>query len=460
MTGIVIVIMYGLFLLGLICYQIRKRGVDSDSIRTVILAGGQAKSSTLIFSVFAAWMWPTSVLGAVETYSMYGILGPISYVAAACVAFMFFVWVMNMIQTKIEGGRYFLDLISQVHGDTKKLFYFIFAFIVPAYVLIEQAVGVAYVFQSLFGVDFKWTAFLSIIIAVIFVGISGMEGLLRAEKITGICILIAFVFITGYFVNTDTSAGVVKEINAHEEWFNTGVIAASVRYFITAIVIAFSQLVFDPGYYLKGRLASSPRKMKMIFYMGGIVLWGAVSLVASVYLGVASYTQDTEVMQLFTGIGSWMFGAVMLLIGVSTISHYLMGWYGLFTEDLYTDYLRTEADEHQRIVFGRVLMTAGGIFCALIAISLENISLLTIDVFCAIFFAAPCGPVLHACISTRKIRNGTSVIATIAGIGCGLLIWIFIPIHGEYNHFLGVVGSLGVSIICSEIGARLNRIKQ
>ena len=459
MTGFVILVIYGIFLISLICYQISRKGIDSESIRTVILAGGRAKSSTLIFSVFAAWMWPTSVLGAVETYSMYGILGPISYVFAACLAFMFFVWVINMIQTKIEGGSYFLDLISQVHGDRKKMLYFIFAFIVPAYVLIEQAVGVAYVFQSLFGTNFKWIAFFSIIVAVVFVGITGMEGLLRSEKITGICILIAFVFITGYFVNTDTSAGVVKEINAHEEWFNTGVIAASVRYFITAVVIAFSQLVFDPGYYLKGRLAPSNRNMKMTFYAGGIVLWGGVSLVASVYLGVASYTQDTEVMQLFTGVGSWMFGAVMMLIGVSTISHYLMGWYGLFTEDLYTDYLRTEANEHQRIIFGRVLMVAGGIFCALIAISLENISLLTIDVFCAIFFAAPCGPVLHACVSTRKIQNCTSIIATVAGIGCGLLIWIFIPSRGEYNHFLGVVGSLSISIICSEIGARLKRFK-
>lgn len=424
----------------------------NEKIIDVILAGGKVKTSTLIFSVFASWMWTTSVIGAVETYSIYGILGPITYAVGACLAFLFYVLLISTVQSKIPDGVTFLDLIENAHGEKIKLFFFMFAFIVPAYVLIEQAVGVASVLNIMFEINFKWTAFLVIVIATIYVAISGMRGLLKLEKLTAFVIIIAFVFIAGYFVNTDTQVNVVNEINAHDDWFNPGVIAASLRYFVMAIVIAFSQLAFDPAYYIKGYMARDDKQFKKAFYIGGILLWGSTSLAASIYLGIASYTQNTDVLMLFNGLGAIIFGVAMLFIGFSTISHYLMGWFGIFTIDLYTDYLRPDADEHKMIVFGRTLMIIGGIFCALIAISLENISLLTIDVFCAIFFAAPTGPLLFAWLGSKHTENRASVIATVAGISFGLAIWIILANNNEFSQFLGVVGSFTVSIICSAIG--------
>ncbi len=82
------------------------------SIIDVILAGGKVRTNTLIFSVFASWMWTTSIIGAVETYSIYGILGPITYVTGACLAFLFYVQLISSVHRKIPYGVSFLDLIE------------------------------------------------------------------------------------------------------------------------------------------------------------------------------------------------------------------------------------------------------------------------------------------------------------------------------------------------------------
>ena len=131
------------------------------------------------------------------------------------------------------------------------------------------------------------------------------------------------------------------------------------------------------------------------------------------------------------------------------MAHYLMGMLGIFTTDYYSAVLRPKATSRQKLVFGRVMTVAIGIFCALVAISLENISLLTIDVFCAIFFAAPCGPLLIGYCSKRTYGN-LPILATSLGVIGGIIIWIAVSSAGQWDQFLGMAGSLGIPLITME----------
>lgn len=456
MPGFIILAGYGLVLFLIYFYLKKKGAINNHSIKNMIFAGGRANDSTLIFSVLAAWMWTTSIFGASEAYTLYGIWGPLGYVIGACIAFAIFVPLMCKLRKQLPGSVTYLDLMEKRFGKKTKFFFYIFAFIVSAYVLIEQAVGVAYVLERFFGSSFKWVAFFSVMLATAFICVGGMKSLLASERITSYVIIGGFVCLLVFISKSGTGFREAAYIEEPSVWFSSSVIIPAIRYFVMAIVIGFSQLTFDPAYYIKGRLAGTSKQLMRTYMIGGILLWGSLSLVSSIYLGRTSANAGTDVTSLFSGYAAAIFAIIITFIGISTVAHYLMGMLGIFTTDYYSAVLRPKATSRQKLVFGRVMTVAIGIFCALVAISLENISLLTIDVFCAIFFAAPCGPLLIGYCSKRTYGN-LPILATSLGVIGGIIIWIAVSSAGQWDQFLGMAGSLGIPLITMGIGSLKGR---
>lgn len=452
MPGFLILIGYGLVLCLIYLYLKSKGRIDSRSVRNMIFAGGKAKDSTLIFSVLAAWMWTTSIFGASEAYLLYGVWGPLGYVVGACIAFGLFVPVLCSVRKRVSRTATYLDFLEKRYNRSTKLFFYIFAFAVSSYVLIEQAVGVAYLLERQFGSSFKWMAFLSVMLAVAFICLSGMRGLLASEKITSMVIICGFIVLAVFFMRN--GVGEPEVISVRPAWNAATVVVPAARYFVIAIVIAMGQLFFDPAYYIKGGLAEDTSQLKRTYLIGGILLWGSISLIASLYLGSASAREGGEAIDLFAGTAAIIFAIVITFIGISTVSHYLMGMMGIFTIDYYRSVLRADAGEKEMLVFGRVMTVAIGVFCALVAISLENISLLTIDVFCAIFFAAPCGPLILAFVSRRPFGS-LPILATCVGIIGGIVIWLAVPAASHWDQFLGMAGSLCIPILIMGIGSTI-----
>ncbi|MCQ4636204.1 hypothetical protein NE619_05645 [Anaerovorax odorimutans] len=452
MTGFLILIGYGLVLCLIYLYLKNKKRIDRRSVRNMIFAGGKAKDSTLIFSVLAAWMWTTSVFGASEAYLLYGIWGPLGYVVGACIAFGLFVPVLCSLRNRMPEAVTYLDFLEKRYSKRTKIFFYIFAFAVSAYVLIEQAVGVAYLLENLFGSSFKWAAFCSVMLAVAFICLGGMKGLLTSEKITSWVIIGGFAVLAVLLIRHGSPEGDPIKPQLEGSRTMAAVFIPAARYFVMAIVIAFGQLVFDPAYYIKGKLAADTRQLKKTYLIGGILLWGSLSLISSLYLGRASIVSSKDTAELFTGTVAVIFAIVITFIGISTVAHYLMGMLGIFATDYYKSVLRPQASEKEMLVFGRVMTVAIGVFCALVAISLEDISLLTIDVFCAIFFAAPCGPLIIGFLARKNFGN-LPIAATSLGIIAGLLIWIAVPSDNQWDQFLGMAVSLCVPIILMMLGS-------
>lgn len=446
MAGAIILIGYGLVLLGVFLFLKRKGRIQSQRIKNMIFADGKVRSGTLMFSVFASWMWVTSILGSAETFAIYGIWGPIGYVGGACIAFGLFMVVLCKLVKVMPEATTYLSFLGKRYSKRVKLIYYIFAFLVAGYVLIEQAVGVATFLEQFFGSSFKWIAFCSVIIAVVFICSAGMHGLLTSEIITSLLVLTGFavgfvlILCEGNQVHT-----MIKNIDK-SGWMIDVTLVAAGKYFLVATVIAFSQLVFDPAYYIKGAMARDLKQLKKTYLFAGIVMWGSVSFISSTYLGWMSAYTDTAIPNLFFGFGKVIFAVLIVFIGISTVSHYLMGMFGLFTVEYYKDMLRPDATESQMLTFGRLMTVAIGLFCALTAISLEDISLLTIDVFCAIFFAAPCGGLLLGLFTKGKYGNWV-IFATASGVISGLVVWAVIPASGQWDRILGTTASLLLPVI-------------
>ena len=451
MSGFMILAGYGI-MLGLIFLILVKKGaVNQGSINNMIFAGGSAGSGMLVFSVLSAWMWTTSIFGAAETYTLYGIWGPLGYVIGACISFAVFVPVICAVYRKVPGSVTYLDFLQRRYGKATKVFFYIFAFAVSSYVLIEQAVGIAIVMETFFGSSFKWVAFFSVMLATVFICAGGMKGLLINESIAFFVILGGFLFFTVFFMNSE---GIhIRNAVAGDggSWLTDAVLIPAGRYFAMAIVIGFGQLAFDPAYYIKGKMAKSIKQLKFTYLFSGVLMWGSISLISSVYLGWASDNKGVEVTGLFSGASAVILAVIITVIGIGTVAHFLMGMLGMFTIDYYGEMLRPKATERQKLVFGRVITAAVGVFCALVAISLEDISLLTIDVFCAIFFAAPCGPLLLGLLTKKKFGN-LPIPATALGITGGIIVWIAVPNAGQWDQFAGMTASLLIPVLVMLLG--------
>lgn len=444
---------YGVFagcvlILAAVCLYTRKKIDNIFDRDSMIYGGGNAGSLTLTCSVFAAWMWTTSVFGSAETYALYGVWGPVSYVAGACIAFAGLIAFLAYLRTRFSGAVTWIGFIRRRYGRTSRAFYYLFAVVVPAYVLIEQGVGIAYVLETFYGSSFKIISFLCVLMAAGFVFFGGMKAVLFWERIAAAVILAGFlagvIFVAageGIGEGLPETAASAASVASVAESSAGGAAGSALRYFIMAIVIAFGQIVFDPAYNLKADLAESRGRMVLAFSIGGILLWGSVTLASSLFMGRMAATAGSEVTDLFHGPAKAVFSLVIIFIGISTISHYMIGLFGIFSLDLYDTVSQREGSDRNRIIFGRILLAAVGLFCASMTIALENISLLTIDVFCAIFFAAPCVPLLMGCLSRRNFGR-LPVLSVVIGIIGGLIVWVVAPGTALQNQFAGMGASL------------------
>lgn len=147
---------------------------------------------------------------------------------------------------------------------------------------------------------------------------------------------------------------------------------------------------------------------------------------------------------------SIVFILIIAIIGLGTIGHYMIGMFGIFTVDFYQSYLKATATDKEKIAFGRVMTIVFGILCGLVAISLEGISLLAIDMFCAVFFASACVPFLTIVLRKRSSSNSLGLrpfVAVLIGLAVGFMLWTIGFIPAQWQNLLGTLGAFTSSAI-------------
>lgn len=454
----------------------RKYGQKEQSILTYILAGKNISTWLLTTSVFSAWIWVTTIIGSAEACVIYGITGAIGYTVGAAISFLVFILIILTMQKLMPESTSFLEFMGERYTKNVKDIYYVFAILTTVYVAIEQAAGISFVFQGFFDTSYKKVAFISVFISVVFVVLVGMRGVLYNDFLNFFMIVIGFgifVFILFQgFDMTELKQGLLdaklnaKNVNYNPDFLNI-VSRAGIRYTIMAIVIAFGQILFDPAYYIKASLAKNPRAAKKAFLLGGIVIWCPIGLISAFALGLISISMKidfskslnissdipTKLISMFFGNSlALLFSFLIICIGITTIIHYLIGIQAIFTIDFYKNKIKEDANEFEKIRFGKVVVILVGAFCGLIAISLENISLLTIDMFCGVFFAAPCGALFLALLSKKDFRN-LPIISIFIGLASGFYVWVFLIEDHNWAWFWGTMTSFLVPImflsICS-----------
>lgn len=468
--GYLLILIYFIILFIIYTTIKRKYGQMEQSILTYILAGKNISTWLLTTSVFSAWIWVTTIIGSAEACVIYGITGAIGYTVGAAISFLVFILIILSMQRLMPESTSFLEFMGERYTKNVKDIYYVFAILTTVYVAIEQAAGISFVFQGFFDTSYKKVAFISVFISVVFVVLVGMRGVLYNDFLNFFMIVIGFgIFVFILFQSfdmTELKQGLLdvkynpQNVNYNPDFLNI-VSRAGIRYTIMAIVIAFGQILFDPAYYIKASLAKNPRAARKAFLIGGIVIWCPIGLVSAFTLGLISISMKinfskslnissdipTKLISMFFGNSlALLFSFLIICIGITTIIHYLIGIQAIFTIDFYKNKIKEDAKDFEKIRFGKVVVILVGAFCGLIAISLENISLLTIDMFCGVFFAAPCGALFLALLSKKDFRN-LPIMSIFLGLASGFYVWVFLIEDHDWAWFWGTMTSFLVPII-------------
>ena len=169
---------------------------------------------------------------------------------------------------------------------------------------------------------------------------------------------------------------------------------------------------------------------------GGFYTLGLTSAEVAVDTGAAPYIFQ----HILGDFGAVAFVVLILMTGLTTGGNGLAGLQAMFTLDLYKRYIKRDATETQQTRFGRYIILLSGIVIGIVAMLLDGVSLLMIDIFSGILFAAPTASLILG-LWLDKLNTRAAFISIIVGLTSGLLAFALIP-DDELNWFIGNMLSL------------------
>ncbi|MEL7654903.1 MAG: hypothetical protein AAGU75_03230, partial [Bacillota bacterium] len=391
---------------------------NNKSIHEYLFAGKKIPFGLLAPSVFSSWIWVTSIVGSGEAGFRFGISGGLSYSLGAAFAFAVFTLIIIKIKRMMPEGMTVIDFVGVRFTPFLKDVYYIFAILVIIYVIVEQSAGIALVLNGLFHVSFKKIAFITVLLCGCYVVWKGMRGVLFNELIN-FFLISAGILLFSYIILQRFDIGILYEgLNSvsndpSNNNFNPQAMnilsKSGMMYAFSAILIGLGQILVDPAYYLKAYIAKDEKTIIRSFLVGGVLYWIPVAIISSFVIGYVTLSRNIDLSQavnlsidistnvLTNNFGiqiEVLFAFLIFCIGCTSIIHCLIGVQSLYTLDFYKNKINSAATDSEKVKFGKIVTLLIALLCALISISLEKVSLLTIDIFSGIFFAAPCGAVL------------------------------------------------------------------
>lgn len=487
MTGIMIFLIYSILMAAAIVFLYR-RNSRSESIDSFFFAGRNVGGWLLTPGVFNAWLWTTTIIGAAEAGARYGVSGLWSYALGAGLAFALMTAFMVYFRHWSGGMRFLPEFISRRFSKKTGLLYMTLSIMIVMYIIVEMAAGVGFSFNGLFGISYKTITFMSVIVATCFVVFTGIKGNLASDVIHMAVIIISFAVLAWVIlhrfdphllyqglldVKTDAA-----NVNHNPDILNI-IVAAGGRYFVSALIVGFAQTLLDPTYYLKSWIAKSDRTFIRSFLVGGVAMFIPCACLSTImfgftalYLGYdlssvnASIVLSSKMLIEHFGLCMQvMMGVFMLAVGTTTMINGLMGIMALSGTQLYhkvtgidpaptygvreghaKDGTGNIETDKKAISFARIFTLLIGSICGFVAISLQNISLLKMDTFCGIVFAAAAAAVLAGVISDNKL-GGSAIPAIAAGVVTGFIVWIQVGNRTEAAWMWACLTSFFISML-------------
>lgn len=475
MTGYIMIIAFAIIFFAVSTLVSRKYA--DDGVDDFVAAGRSVPFGLVTASVMVSWIWTITIIGSAEAGFNYGVSGGLNYAWGAAVPFFVFIPLVMTLRKKMPKCTTFVEFIKVRYGEGVSQLFMIFALGLTFYILLSQGVGMGVVFSALFDMPYKFAAAIPILIIALYTAKAGLRGSIVNDVLMFFIIALIFLITIPLILKTlgleaiynglKDVAGNISNPNHNKDALNM-FSGTGFRYGIVSMVVCMGQVLLDQGYYSKAIATVSKKSLLFSYIVGTVVAWlpipilsglvfgnSALGLGASVAGGQLSTTSDVApyIMQLVFGggIGSVMFALMIFMTGLTTGSDILSGAQAICTIDIYKKYINKNATEKQQTTFGRRMTVIIGLIMAVVVMFLEGKSILALDIFSGIIFAAPCAAFIAGLI-WDKVSSKVAVASIFIGMICGLIAYFMIP-DDNINYFVGNVFSLCVPIIVIIIGS-------
>ena len=447
---------------------LRRRGFHTVPFQDFLFAGGKVPHTVLTLTSFANWMWTTSILGATEAGITYGLLGCVSYAVGASFGFAMTLGLLRY-GRRHYGRPFFLsDLARDRLSRSSEYFFLGIGVLMAAYTMVQQLVGVANVFSMLWNCSYKFFSVLLVLGAALFVLLTGMRGVLLHDLIGCFTILLTlaallFLMIFGgeaHLFQEGLGMALTDFRTSTRGGALSSFLAGLCFYMLVMIILGVSETLLDPVFALRVNLMEDADQAVSSVRMGCIWIWTPVVVITSCVLccvwrarmgGDLPEGLSTNLMVevLFSGVNSFalrsLFSCLMLAIAFTTVTNSLMGVFALMSLRGHSLVTGEEGTPESHRRFGSLFLLMFALFCGLIVLSLDNISLFRINIVCGIFFAAPCGILLFC--RGIPIRAGRfPILAAIVGVVVGVLVWMRVE-DSQYSLLFGAMASFLIPAI-------------
>ena len=456
-------VMVGFGLLFLLISTLITKKLPVEGVDDFLVAGRKVPFALVSAAVTVSWIWTTTIMGSAETGMWFGVSGGLNYTLGVIPGLLFIPLVMHM-RKIMPKSTTFTEFIEQRFGPKTKAIFFGFGTAVVFYILVEQGVGAGIAFQSIFGIPYQLASFLPVMIVTLYIAKAGLRGSLFNSLFQFFIIMGILLFVTPtvirYFGLDFIYKGLTDVVtNPHNLNYNPEALSllsgAGFHYGTTAIVVSMGQILLSQGYYSIAMATGSNRGMLLAYLIAALLAWAPIPIVCSNIFGnvglamglapghgIAMTTQVSPYVlhYVFNGAGSILFCILIFMTAMTTGGNCLAGAQALFTVDLFKAVHKKDFSEKNQMRFGRVATVLFGLLAAFAATMLQGVSLLKIDIFSGILFAAPCSA-FFAGVFWKKITPAIAVCSIFAGLLAGISAWVLIA-DQSMNWFIGNLLSL------------------
>lgn len=436
---------------------------SSQNVDELLTAGRKVPFGLVAASVCVAWIWTGTIMASSEAGVWYGINGGFNYAWGAVVPFVIFIPIALRLRKIMPRTTTFVEFIRERFGSQLANIYLFFGIALVLYVCVMQAVGMAYAFEYTFHLNYKVVAFLSALLFSSFIAIAGLKGSIYNSVFQFFVIMIVIFVTIPLIVKAVGLENMYHSMleaatNPSHPQHNPDALnffgPAGWRYGLSAVVIAMGQVVLSQGYYSTAAAASSSRGLLWAYLIGTIIAWLPIPMIFGNVIGGSVYHLGvtSEELGVSTGAAPYVFshflgnnGAIVFVIlifmaGLTTGGNGLAGVQAMLTLDFYKRYINKAANERQQLGFGRMITFISGIIIGISAIFLDGVSLLKIDIFSGILFAAPTASLIIGLWSPR-LNPRVALLSIVVGLVSGLAAYFMIA-DEELNWFVGNILSL------------------
>lgn len=475
MTGYIIMAVFAVICLSVSTLVARK--YSGGGVDEFVAAGRKVPFGLVTASVMVSWVWTITIIGSAEAGFNYGISGGINYAWGAAIPFFVFIPLVMTLRKKMPKCTTFVEFIKARYGSGVSQMFIVFALALTFYILLSQGVGMGVVFSTLFGMPYKFAAAIPLLIIALYTAKAGLRGSIVNDVIMFFVIAAIFLITVPIVLKTlgmDAIYNGLKDVASNVANPNHNKDALNLfsttgfRYGIVSMVVCMGQVLLDQGYYSKAVATVSTKSLLFSYIVGTVVAWlpipiisgvvyggSALGMGASVIGGQLATTSDAApyIMQLVFGggIGAVMFALMIFMTGLTTGGDILAGAQAICTVDIYKKYINKNATEKQQTNFGRRMTIVIGLIMAIVVMFLEGKSILSLDIFSGIIFAAPCAAFVSGLI-WDKVSSKIAAASIFIGMAAGMIAYFMIP-DDNINYFIGNVCSLGIPVLVIMIGS-------